>query len=91
VSHWLFVCLPFVVDPIKKISIHPMLHFALAWIAFLLAVFASVLMYYQPKGPQPTMYGNLRILVEFVNGWGDAASGKLFWGDKGEGLEGEIQ
>jgi hypothetical protein len=90
VSHWLFGLL-FVVELIKRIFIHPMLHFALAWIVFLLAVFALVLMYYQPKGPQPTIYGNLRILVEFMNGWGDAGSGKLFLGDKGEDLEGAIQ
>lgn len=58
--------------------------FALAGIAFLLTVFASELMYRQPKGPQPTINGNLKILVGFMNGYEDD-------GDKGGRLEGAIQ
>jgi hypothetical protein len=87
VSHWLFG-LSFVVEPIRRITIHPMPLFALAGIAIVLAVFATILMFHRPKGPQPATYGDLRMLADLVDDWGDGAGGQLYWGDKGRGIEG---
>lgn len=86
VSHWLFG-LSFVVEPSRRITIHPMPLFALAGIAILLAAFAIFLTYHRPRGAQPATYGDLKMLAEFVDDWGDGAGGKLFWGDKGEDLD----
>ncbi|KAF2790657.1 hypothetical protein K505DRAFT_327449 [Melanomma pulvis-pyrius CBS 109.77] len=83
VSHWLFG-LSFVVEPSRRVTIHPMPLFALAGIDVLLASFAIVLMYHRPRGAQPATYGDLKMLAEFVDDWGDGAGGRLFWGDKGE-------
>jgi hypothetical protein len=86
VSHWLFG-LSFVVEPIRRITVHPMPLFALAGIAALLAIFATILVFHRPKGAQPATYGDLRMLADLVDNWGDGAGGQLFWGDKGNGTE----
>jgi hypothetical protein len=77
-----------VVEPIRRITIHPMPLFALAGIAIVLAVFATILMFHRPKGAQPATYGDLRMLADLVDDWGDGAGGQLYWGDKGRGIEG---
>ncbi|KAF2473026.1 uncharacterized protein BDR25DRAFT_352504 [Lindgomyces ingoldianus] len=82
VSHWLFgLCI--VVNGQHLIAFHPMPLFTLAGVAILLAAFGTFLASHKQKGPQPATYGDLMLLAELVDDWGDGAGGRLFWGDKG--------
>jgi hypothetical protein len=57
---------------------YPLLTIALFFLA--LGLFAEYLIRVQPKGPQPTTYGDIRALVALVDDWNHD---RLFWGDKG--------
>jgi hypothetical protein len=57
----------------------------LTFLFFLLALFIEVLLRYEPKGPQPATYGNLKALIHLVDDWEHR---RIFWGDKGEETDG---
>jgi hypothetical protein len=57
----------------------------LLFLFILLGLFAEFLIRYNPKGPQPATYGDIRALVSFIDDWDHA---RLFWGDKGVNTNG---
>lgn len=83
VSHWLFgLCV--IVSSTHYITFHPMPLAALSGVALILSIFATVLAFQKPKGPQPATYGDLKMLAEMIDEWGSGAGETLYWGDKGE-------
>jgi len=57
----------------------PML--ALVGLLFILALSAELLARYQPNGPQPATYGDLRLLMELLD---EKHHDVIYWGNKGE-------
>ena len=53
----------------------------LAALSLVLALFAEGLIRWQPKGTQPSTYGNISALLALVDDWDHET---LFWGQKGE-------
>jgi len=51
----------------------------------LLALFAEGLIRWEPKGSQPSTFGNLSALMVFIDEWDYK---RLFWGQKGEIVDG---
>lgn len=56
--------------------------FALIMLA--LAMFATIMAFWPPRGHQPVAWGHVQTLADLVDDWGDVNSrkGKLWWGDK---------
>ncbi|KAK0624027.1 hypothetical protein B0T14DRAFT_583135 [Immersiella caudata] len=48
----------------------------------ILAGCAEYIIRYQPKGPQPATYGDVRALAALVDDWGDEGNSTIFWGVK---------
>lgn len=57
--------------------------FTLAGAVFLLAVLATLLALWSPRGPQPAAYGYVQTLADLVDTWYGGAGAKMWWGDKG--------
>lgn len=81
VSHWMFG-LSVVVNEYQAIIFHALPLFILAGLTLLLAVFATYLTFWKPRGPQPATYGDLRSLAELTDDWRDGDGSQIYWGDK---------
>lgn len=53
-----------------------------------LAIFATSLAYWKPKGPQPAAYGHFQTLADLIDDWTVDSKGNFWWGDKGVGNDG---
>lgn len=55
-----------------------------AFVMLVLALFATALALWPPRGNQPVAWGHLHTLANLVDDWGelDSRRGKLWWGDK---------
>lgn len=86
IGHWIFSfsCVPFYEG---ELAFHPLPIFCLSCIALLLSVFVTFIVFIQPTGPQPSVYGNLELLLIFIDDWGIEENGKLYWGDRGALLD----
>jgi hypothetical protein len=85
VSHWLFgLSAVGMTGAVVSFRCTPI--FCLAGASLLLAVFCSVLTILQPRGPQPVAWGHIRTLADLVDDWRVGKEGRLWWGDKGEGI-----
>ncbi|KAF1986761.1 hypothetical protein K402DRAFT_65769 [Aulographum hederae CBS 113979] len=57
----------------------------LTGLLLILVLFGECIMRKNQKGPQPAAYGNLHMLAEMVDNWGEGfGDGTVWWGDKGE-------
>jgi len=77
-AQWVFSC-AMTVNIVVVIVFIPML--TLVGLLFVLALSAELLARYQPKGPQPATYGDLRLLMELMD---EKHHDVIYWGDKGE-------
>jgi len=77
-AQWIFSC-AITVNFVVVIDVIPML--TLVGLLFLLALSAELLARYQPKGPQPAAYGDLRLLMELMD---EKHHDVIYWGDKGD-------
>jgi len=50
----------------------------------ILGLCSEYLIRVQPKGPQPSTFGDVQALVALVDDWGPGQGSTIFWGDKGE-------
>lgn len=62
--------------------------FRLAIGVIALALLATCLAIYHPRGRMPSTFGHLQTLVDLIDNWGDGDVRMLFWGDKGEQEDG---
>ncbi|KAF4583049.1 Ankyrin repeat-containing domain protein [Ophiocordyceps camponoti-floridani] len=53
-----------------------------AFLAFLLAVFATSLALRRPRGCQPATMGHLQTIADLVDDWETDETGRMWWGDK---------
>lgn len=64
-----------------SLTIFPLLTVALLFLV--LAGCAEYVVRVEPKGPQPSTYGDVQALAGLVDDWGDDGDGRIFWGEKG--------
>ncbi|KAK0653116.1 hypothetical protein B0T16DRAFT_455428 [Cercophora newfieldiana] len=63
------------------LTISPLLTVAVLFL--ILACCAEWIIRAQPRGPQPSTYGDVRALAMLIDDWGDEGDGTIFWGEKG--------
>jgi len=78
ILHWIYslaVTTYYSIGPVM----HPPQIIYLTLGAVLLASFASVCAFWQPKGPQPATFGHLQTLVDLIDEWPEVGE-TIFWG-----------
>jgi hypothetical protein len=59
-----------------------------ALLAIMFGLFATVLAFWKPTGPQPVTWGHLQTLADLIDDWTVNLDGRLWWGDKGLNFDG---
>jgi hypothetical protein len=85
VIHWLYSLAVTTYFDVGLVM-HPPQIFYLSGGAIVLACFATMCAFWQPKGPQPAAFGHLQTLVDLIDEWPETDE-RLYWGRK-EVIEG---
>ncbi|KAH7077592.1 hypothetical protein BKA63DRAFT_508564 [Paraphoma chrysanthemicola] len=56
-----------------------------------LALFTTLLVRHEPKGPQPATYGHLQTLCDLIDTWPEVVEQAFFWGDKVSNAGNEVR
>ena len=80
-AHWVY-SLTYFIDLYRGVDIYTAQILYLSLVILILATFASTLVLWRYKGPQPATFGHLQTLVDLIDEW-PAKDDRLFWGDKG--------